>query len=553
MSCTLVAGIFSAPLNAGEQQVLSDAAAPTSGQAERMKAYLHARTDELRDEGEAALAELIDTLYERREYRHAWAQPPRLTAARELLVRIAASHEDGLCPMRYDVPWLRDRLATPDPFSARSGAVLDVDLSIALLRYALHMALGHPAGEDRASSARATDVLQTFDEMRSPTTLRAALRSLEPQHREYRELRTALAEVRAVVLRGDWPSVDAGLWLEPGDTADAATLQTLAVRLQSSGDLRDEWPGAADDDVYDGVIVDAVRNFQHRHGLVRDGIVGPRTVTALNVPASARLEQIEINMDRWRRVPDNLGSTHVRVNIPEFRLRVFEDGESRLRMRTIVGAPETQTPVFSDRIRYLVFNPYWNVPDSIVRNDIAVTAAEDPARLEEQGFEVLSGWEDDAEAIDPSAVDWEADRIGYRVRQRPGPENALGLVKFMFPNRYSVYLHDTPARSRFEDTRRAMSHGCVRVADPNALAEVLLSTTDAWPAERIAQAMNARERKAVRLHTPVPVHLLYFTAWVDGEGAIHFRDDIYGRDRGARAWLGCRVKGSSVSTPDRNQ
>jgi murein L,D-transpeptidase YcbB/YkuD len=449
--------------------------------------------------------------------------------------------------MRYEVPWLRNRLAVADPFSPGNGAVLDVDLSIGVLRYALHLALGHPAAEDRASSARATDVLGAFDKMRAPTTLRAALRSLEPQHREYRGLRTALADLRAVVLRGGWPSVDSQLWLEPGDTADAETLQILAERLRSSGDLGDEWPSAADDDLYDGVIVEAVRHFQRRHGLVRDGIVGPRTVAALNVPASARLEQVEINMDRWRRVPDNLGSTHVRVNIPEFRLRVFHDGESRLRMRTIVGAPDTQTPIFSDRIRYLVFNPYWNVPDSIVRNEIAATGAEDPARLEEEGFEVLSGWDDDAEAIDPWAVDWEADRIGYRVRQRPGPDNALGRVKFMFPNRYSVYLHDTPARSRFEDPRRALSHGCVRVADPNALAEVLLSTTEAWPAERIVQAMNARERKAVRLDTPVPVHLLYFTAWVDGEGVIHFRDDVYGRDRGARAWLGCAAAVNAVS------
>ena len=213
-------------------------------------------------------------------------------------------------------------------------------------------------------------------------------------------------------------------------------------------------------------------------------------------------------------------------------------------MRTIVGAPDTQTPVFSDRIRYLVFNPYWNVPDSIVRNEIAATAAEDPARLEEEGFEVLSGWEDDAEAIDPSAVDWEAGLIGYRVRQRPGPENALGLVKFMFPNRYRVYLHDRPARLRFEETGRALSHGCVRVADPNALAEVLLSTNDEWRPERIAQAMAARQREAVRLDSPVPVHLLYFTAWVDSDGVTHFRDDVYGRDRGARAWLGCSALAS---------
>ena len=544
---TLVACLFSAPLNTGEQNVVWAQTMPPATTIEPLKAEVRARVEDLRGGGEAALADLLDTFYDGREYRHAWAHAPALTAARELLVRIAASHEDGLCPMRYEVPWLRNRLAVADPFSPGNGAVLEVDLSIGLLRYALHMALGHPAAEDRASSARATDVLGAFDKMRAPTTLRAALRSLEPQHREYRGLRTALADLRAVVLRGGWPSVDSQLRLEPGDTADAETLQILAERLRSSGDLDDEWPSAADDDLYDGVIVEAVRHFQRRHGLVRDGIVGPRTVAALNVPASARLEQVEINMDRWRRVPDNLGSTHVRVNIPEFRLRVFQDGESRLQMRTIVGAPDTQTPIFSDRIRYLVFNPYWNVPDSIVRNEIAATGAEDPARLEEEGFEVLSGWDDDAEAIDPRAVDWEADRIGYRVRQRPGPDNALGRVKFMFPNRYSVYLHDTPARSRFEDPRRALSHGCVRVADPNALAEVLLSTTEAWPAERIVQAMNGRERKAVRLDTPVPVHLLYFTVWVDGEGVIHFRDDVYGRDRGARAWLGCAAAVNAVS------
>lgn len=187
-----------------------------------------------------------------------------------------------------------------------------------------------------------------------------------------------------------------------------------------------------------------------------------------------------------------------------------------------------------------MFNPYWNVPDGIVHDEIAATAVEDPSRLEQDGFEVLSGWDDDAEAIDPSAVDWEASRVGYQVRQRPGPENALGLVKFMFPNRYDVYLHDTPARSRFEESRRALSHGCVRVADPRSLAETLLSSTGEWPGERVAEAMQAQERRTVPLDVPVPVHLLYFTSWVDGEGVIHFRDDVYGRDRGASAWLGCR-------------
>jgi murein L,D-transpeptidase YcbB/YkuD len=536
-----VAGFFSGSSLLGLQRGRVDAPAVLDpGQAEQVQHAVQGAARELRRNGEPGLADLLETFYLDRGYRLAWADPQSLTAARDLLVRVASSHEDGLCPMRYNVPALRDRTAVDRPFAADHAATLDVDLSTALLRYALHLGLGHPASDDRASSARSLDVLSTFHAMRRPETVQAAVAALGSPHPEYWQLRRALATLRAAVLRGGWPSLPADLFLRPNDTAAFASLLALAERLQLGGDLTRAWPGDEQPNVYAGALVEGVRRFQTRHGLVVDGIVGPRTVAALNVPASARLEQIETNMDRWRRVPDDLGRRHVRVNIPEFRVRVFQDGMAILGMRAIVGRPATQTPVFSDRIRYLVFHPYWNVPDSIVRNEIAPAAADDPSYVAEQNFEVLSGWEDDAELIDPASVDWEAERLGLRIRQRPGPENALGRVKFMFPNRYSVYLHDTPATWLFDRSQRALSHGCVRVAHPESLAETLLADTGGWEAEQVAQAMTAGERVTVALDAPVPVHLLYFTAWADAAGAIHFRDDVYGRDEAARAWLGCR-------------
>ena len=540
---TLIAGIFSGFVVRASEQDGLDRALPATA-AERLRQDLETTTGALRQHGEAALADLLEQFYADREYRPAWAQRNALTAARDLLVRIAASHEDGLCPMRYGVPQLRDRVAVTrvpgrGDQTLRPDLSVDVDLSTALLRYVVHLGLGHPATDDLTASARDLDVLSAFQGLRHPDTLHASLRTVQPQHAEYRQLRGALARLRSIVLRGGWPSVPE-IFLRPGDSAEYEVLQVLVERLRSSGDLTDEWPGDGDGAVYGSSVVEGVRRFQTRHGLAVDGIVGPRTIAALNVPASARLEQIEINMDRWRRVPDRLGATHVRVNIPEFRLRLFDNGEPRLRMRTIVGKADTQTPVFSDRIRYMVFNPYWNVPDSIVSNEIAPKAADDTSHLDEAGFEVLSGWEEDAEAIDPAAVDWEAERRGYRIRQLPGPENALGRVKFMFPNRYSVYLHDTPGRALFDQPDRALSHGCVRVAEPQSLAEALLTQSSESPAAHVDEAMRGDERQVIQLPDPVPVHLLYLTAWVDHDGAVQFREDVYERDREAHAWLGCR-------------
>lgn len=265
-----------------------------------------------------------------------------------------------------------------------------------------------------------------------------------------------------------------------------------------------------------------------RFACASGGIVGPQTIDAMN---QDRVAQLAVNMNRWRRLPDDLGRRHVFVNIPAFRLEARDADRAIVSMRVVAGEPETPTPVMSDEISYLEFSPYWNVPDSITRNTLLPQIARNPSYLAQQGFDVIRGWGEPIEIVSPSAIDWQAARrdFPYRLRQRPGPNNAMGLVKFMFPNDDAIYLHDTPAEHRFEERRRAFSHGCVRVEDPPALAAFLLRDEATWPREAIEAAMHDGERQVVTLPEHVPVHLAYFTAWVE-DGVVQFRGDLYGLD-----------------------
>jgi murein L,D-transpeptidase YcbB/YkuD len=296
----------------------------------------------------------------------------------------------------------------------------------------------------------------------------------------------------------------------------------LRRRLQITGDITIQDPNSFR---YDAGLELAVRGFQARQGLEVDGVVGPASRAALNLPVGERIAQLLINLERWRWLPDDLGDRHVLVNIAGFELQAVDYGQTVFRSAVVVGTPYHQTPVFSDQIEYVEFNPFWNVPTSIARGEILPKARRDPGYLAQQNIRVLAGWGDDAPVVDPRRIDWSRP-FPYRLRQEPGPNNALGRVKIMFPNPFNVYLHDTPARDLFGRASRAFSHGCIRVHEPLALAAHVLD----WSLPQVQSVVDGRGRKIVRLAKPMPVHVTYQTAWVGQDGAVQFREDIYGRD-----------------------
>ncbi len=302
--------------------------------------------------------------------------------------------------------------------------------------------------------------------------------------------------------------------------------------LAATGDLI-AGDGDGDPALFDEGLERSVKAFQIRHGLEPDGAVGVKTALTLNVPAAERLAQIRANLERWRWVTQDLGEKYILVNVAGFNVEVVEAGRGVLNMPAIVGRAYRQTPEFSGRMTYIEVNPVWNVPPKLAREDILPKAKKDPAYLKKMGFRVLENWTDGAPEIDPEAVDWsqvDAENLTYRFRQDPGPHNSLGRIKFMFPNKFDVYLHDTPERGLFKRAARDFSSGCIRVEKPLELAEYVLRDDPEWSRERLLAAIEAQETQVVSLRKPLSVHLLYWTAWLAEDGRAQFRQDIYLRD-----------------------
>ncbi len=372
---------------------------------------------------------------------------------------------------------------------------------------------------------------------RSVATLRDRAAPAVPM---YGRLRKALADYRSIaaspVPLPPLAPLPARGKLEPGDRWDGVA--GLSQLLHALGDL----PGQPlVTDVYEPELVEAVRSFQRRHGLDVDGIVGKQTHVELAVPIMARIAQIELALERFRWLPEIDADTFVAINIPSFRLWAFDHsggGEPEIwETRIVVGnASDGRTPIFVDRMRWIEFNPYWHVPRSITRRELLPKLLEDPRYLERQSMEIL-----DKEGVNvgwptPEILDGLADGT-YRIRQQPGDSNALGKVKFVLPNRMAIYLHDTPSRGLFSRSRRAFSHGCIRVESPETLAERLLANTGKWPRESIAQAIDSGKRTIAGLRQPIPVVIFYVTSMVEPDGSIRFYPDIYGYDRDALASL----------------
>lgn len=462
--------------------------------------------------------------------------------AQSTLAMLSAAERDGLDPADYRVPALP--AAVPGEMADDAAALWDVRLSVAVLRYLRHV--HHGRADPRTLGMRLSPppddaphlVAALRDALEAHQVALAADR-LAPPLAQYRQLRTALAGYRAMAanpaLAMPMPPVAAPL--RPGQPYLA--LEGLRQRLSAFGDLGDPAPPSS---TYDPPLVDAMRRFQRRHGLAQDGVLGPATVTALNVAPAQRVKQIELAMERLRWLPDLTQRRTVAINIPMFRLWAWDPadraGTSPLGMGVIVGrAFNTQTPVFVEQMSHVIFRPYWNVPRSIVRNEILPALARNPGYLQRNEMEIVRGAGDDAAPVAATADNIALLRQGVlRLRQRPGPRNALGLVKFVFPNDANVYLHSTPSQALFARSRRDFSHGCVRVEDPVALAQWTLKDLTGWTREHIAAAMEADRPQRVELRSAIQVVLFYTTAVAMPDGEIHFADDIYRHDeRLARA------------------
>ncbi len=484
----------------------------------------------------------LPLFYERRAFEPAWvgANGP-LPAAAELLAAILSAEREGLRSDDYHAKTLKSlhshaRNVLSGPYGSQTGRLVDLELlcTDAFLILGSHFLSGrvNPQTIDAEwfANRREADLASVLEKAIEKNSVDSVLHSLLPPQTGYRLLRKALADYRAIERSGGWGKISDGPAMKSGETDSRVV--NLRKRLIATGDL-----AAATDQtsaVFDGELKEAVMAFQRRHGLEADGVVGAETLAALNVSVRERISQLIINLERWRWLPQDLGYRHVLVNIADFELDVVENNEKVISMRVIVGKSYRRTPVFSDRITYLVFNPYWNVPHILAVNDILPLLRDNPNYVAENDFEVLQGWGEEAQVIDPSTVDWSSvnrKQFPYRFRQKPGPKNALGRIKFMFPNQFNVYLHDTPMRGLFAKAKRDFSSGCIRVERPLELAEYLLQNSQRWNPSTLQVQLEKGSEQTVRLPEPVPVHILYWTARVDAAGAAHFRRDIYERDR----------------------
>jgi len=340
-------------------------------------------------------------------------------------------------------------------------------------------------------------------------------------------LEHALTQYRQLAAQGGWPQVPGGPALREGDNNER--IPFLRQRLVASADLAGP---AGQGDHFDGILKEAVQRFQARHGLPADGVVGAGTLTELNVPVSERIRQLAASLERCQPLPPVLERRHILVNIADFTLKLYEDGKPVLSMPVIVGKTYRQTPVFNGRISSLVINPTWEVPHSIATKDLLPKIKKNPGYLGQLHLRVFQGWKGATE-IDPATINWASlsqAHFPYRLRQDPGPANALGRIKFLFPNPYDVYLHDTPARELFQKDSRTFSSGCIRIAKPLDLAVYLLQGTKLNSMDALTAAISREKTQSVAIPSPIAVHIVYMTAWVDSEGIIQFRSDIYNRD-----------------------
>ena len=455
--------------------------------------------------------------------------------AADILAVLEDAQSHGLDPASYFVDKIHQYWDSKDT----GGLVrLDILLTLGMMRYVADQREGRmePHEVDPELFAAARDVEVDWDVLRQTAfeapDMKAFLDQQAPPFLQYRKLQKKLTDYRALAAKGGWPSIPEGNALKPDMEDQRVTI--VRKRLAVTEELT---PENMDSAVFDAMLVEAVKRFQKRHNLNPDGVVGNQTLATMNVPVAVRIKQIIINMERYRWLKRKTIDRLVAVNIAGFEAFAGKPGKFDLKMPVIVGKQYHKTPVFSDTIKYVVINPYWNLTTSIASNETLPRLKKDPHYLEKHNMRIFQGWGPDAPELDATTIDWsKVSKKGmnrYRVRQDPGPDNALGTLKLVFPNKYNVYLHDTPAHGLFKREQRAFSHGCIRMDRPAEMAAWVLGGEEkGWSLARVNEIVASRKRQVFVLDQPMPVYILYRTAFVNPEdNTLIFYEDIYGRDQ----------------------
>ena len=537
-----------------EQAASDSSATPVAGAqalVDSMQLFSAFRTEP------AFKAQLLPALrfYREREFQLGWFKNHEPVAqVKNIQAIIGKAADEGLNPKDYqirDISKMVSELEKVRNDSVRRNALerqTDIALTGTYLKWANDYYRGVANPRDKKDSSwlikpnkiKLNKALLTFLGERKS---RYNYYEFAPLHPEYDQLKKALATYRAEERVGGWPALPANTVLKPGQysPAVAALRQRLLGRASggaaSASVVVTAKAGHATDVAaltYDSTLETAVEQFQEDAGLKADGIVRGETLKQLNVPIGTRIDQLILNMERWRWLPKKFEPNYLLVNIPEYILHVVEDGKEAFNMRVIVGKVLHETPVFSDKMEYVVLAPYWNVPFSIIDNELRDKLVANPNYLNRLDMEVVKGSGRKATVVSPASIDWAnvtQETFKYTLRRRPGPKNDLGDVKFIFPNSNDIYLHDTPHDELFSQSSRSFSHGCVRLSEPIKLATYLLRDRPEWDKQTILDSIATHREKYITLKDKLPVYLVYFTAWADASGHPHFRDDIYGLDK----------------------
>lgn len=532
----------------------------------------------------------LTAFYRGQGFEPSWIMNGKLTdRALALVARIKQADADGLDPAAYPVPDVK--IGVDTPAKPQDLAHAEVMLSQAIMDYVhdAHSGRLDPAdiSQNLDYKPHVTDPVAALNKISMADDAPQVMASYNPQHPEFWALRQQLAEARAaekalppvvpggrnlklgvkdprvVILRErlkiappapETPVAAAGDTTAAGDKAvvtpvSATADQTGSVQPKATPAVDktvvDPAPAPAaappakpfDPEVFDESVDAAVKAFQESAGLKPDGIVGPATLGRLNAAAESHVDTILVNMERWRWMPEHLGNFYVRVNIPNFNLNIYKDGKPIYTTRIVDGQPTKQTPIFDNAIQYVIVNPVWNIPESIAVKEMLPEIRANPAKAL-NGYQVFALIDGRFRPVDPWSVDWNTvDMRRIQIKQPPGERNALGSIKFMFPNPYAVYLHDTPSKSLFQRDYRALSHGCMRVMDPWEFATVLLDHDPNVSAAGLRKLLGGPQTQ-VNLTKPIPVHITYFTAWVDDAGKLQLRPDIYRHDAQMEKALG---------------